>query len=153
VLIGVYGANMYSPGGQATFPTEDADLFLPLDSANLMNAWDACEDCGLALWMGDEPLEQPRDAWLADRVVERRLVTRGTRSGELHIDLTLEMKGYAFDAVWAERTVFVIEGHEIAVARLEHIIRSKHASGREKDRLFLATHRDALKQLLRGQGE
>jgi len=36
-----------------------------------------------------------------------------------------------------------------AVARLLHIVTSKHATGRNKDRLFLATHREALEQLLR----
>jgi len=40
---------------------------------------------------------------------------------------------------------------EIPVARLLHIVTSKHAAGRDKDRLFLATHRDALEQLLRKQ--
>jgi hypothetical protein len=43
----------------------------------------------------------------------------------------------------------VIEGVTIPVARLLHIVTSKHAAGRDKDRLFLATHRDALEQLLK----
>jgi hypothetical protein len=42
----------------------------------------------------------------------------------------------------------VIDGTKIPVARLLHIVTSKHAAGRDKDRLFLATHRDALEQLL-----
>jgi hypothetical protein len=41
VLIGVYGANLYAPGGQSVFITDDADLFLPLDADNLVRAWDA----------------------------------------------------------------------------------------------------------------
>ena len=32
----------------------------------------------------------------------------------------------------------------IPVARLSHIVESKARAGREKDRLFLATHREAL---------
>jgi len=35
VLIGVSGANLYGPAGQAVFTTEDFDLFLPLDPDNL----------------------------------------------------------------------------------------------------------------------
>ena len=34
------------------------------------------------------------------------------------------------------------------VARLAHIVRSKAAANREKDRLFLAMHREALQRLL-----
>jgi hypothetical protein len=43
----------------------------------------------------------------------------------------------------------LVDGVEIPVARLLHIVESKGAAGRDKDRLFLATHRDALQQLLR----
>jgi len=75
VLIGVYGANLYAPGGQPLFITSDADLLLPLDPANLALAWGACESCSLDIWLGDEPLDRPRDLWLAGRVVERRALT------------------------------------------------------------------------------
>jgi hypothetical protein len=42
-----------------------------------------------------------------------------------------------------------VEDVAVPVARLTHIITSKHAAGRDKDRLFLATHREALEELLR----
>jgi hypothetical protein len=60
------------------------------------------------------------------------------------VDLTLVMKGFEFETVWSERRSFVVEGADIPVARLLHIVRSKEATGRDKDRLFLATHADAL---------
>lgn len=148
VLIGVAGANHYSPGGVAMFVTEDSDLFLPPDADNLGRAWAACEDAGLELWSGDEPLDTPRDHWLADRIVERRALTRVTGTGLL-VDLTLVMKGYDFETVWTGRRNFIVDDVEIPVARLLHIVTSKHAAGRDKDKLFLATHRDALEQLLR----
>lgn len=59
------------------------------------------------------------------------------------------MAGYDFETVWKERRDFAIEGVIVPVARLLHIVTSKHAAGRDKDRLFLATHRDALEQLLK----
>jgi hypothetical protein len=59
------------------------------------------------------------------------------------------MKGFEFDAVQREQRVFKIEGVEVPTARLLHIVQSKEATGRDKDRLFLATHRDALEQLLK----
>ncbi|PYR29189.1 MAG: hypothetical protein DMF98_00735 [Acidobacteria bacterium] len=131
VLIGVGGANHYAPGGSAVFVTDDHDLFLPLEPDNLVNCWAACEASGLELWSGDEPLDSPRDRWLAE------------------VDLTLVMKAYEFETVWQQRRHFTIEGIEVCVARLLHIVTSKHAAGRDKDKLFLATHREALEQLLK----
>lgn len=43
VVIGVWGANYYSPGGAATFRTRDRDPFLPPEPSNLAQAWQACE--------------------------------------------------------------------------------------------------------------
>jgi hypothetical protein len=148
VMIGVAGANFYAPDGSAVFVTEDSDLFLPLDPDNLVRTWTGCEEVGLDLWSQDEPLDSPRDRWLAERMIERRALTRVT-GDDLKVDLTLVMKGYDFETVWVERRTFTIEGVEIPVARLLHIVTSKHAAGRDKDRLFLATHRDALEQLLK----
>jgi hypothetical protein len=153
VLIGVAGANHYALGGQDAFITRDYDLFLPLDSDNLVRGWAACEAAGLQLWSGDDPLDTPRDRWLADRIVERRALTRVTGPDELEVDLTLVMQGFDFETVWHDRRVFYVEGVEIPTARLLHIVQSKHAAGRDKDRLFLATHRDALEQLLKRYDE
>ena len=147
VLIGVAGANYFAPAGGAVFATQDRDLFLPQDSENLMRAWDGCDEAGFALWAGDEPLDSPHDRVIADAVVARRVLTRATKD-ELQVDLTLLMAGFEFEGVWKERSHFVVEGVEIPVARLTHIIESKAAAGREKDRLFLATHAEALRQLM-----
>lgn len=149
VLIGVSGANLYGPSGQAVFATDDLDLFLPLDAANLVGAWEACEASTLELWSATEPLDRPRDHWLAERIIERRVLTRATGPEGLAIDLTLVMAGFDFERVWAERRAFLIEGAEVPTARLRHIVESKHAAGRDKDKLFLATHKEALEQLLR----
>jgi serine/threonine protein kinase len=37
----------------------------------------------------------------------------------------------------------LVDRVEVPVARLQQIIRSKQAAGRDRDRLFLATHREA----------
>ena len=149
LLIGVSAANLYGPAGQAVFVTDDFDLFLPPDPDNLVRAWSACESVPLDLWLGDEPLDSPRDRWLAERVIERRALTRATGTNELLIDLTLVMKGFEFESVWKERRDFLIEGVHVPTARLLHIVESKQATGRPKDQLFLATHKDALEQLLK----
>ena len=148
VLIGISGANMWAPDGQPRFVTSDFDFFLPPDANNLVNAWATCEGMGLNLWSGNEPLDQPHDRWLAERIIERRALTRVTGPNDLLLDLTLVMKGFDFETVWKDRREFVIDGVPVATAQLQHIIESKQAAGRPKDQLFLTTHLDALKQLL-----
>lgn len=149
VLIGVGGVNFYALDAGTVFTTLDQDIFLPPDPDGLLSVWRACDDLGLRLLVGREPLDSPRDRWLAERVITGRTLVRATDDGALAADLTMVMAGFEFDEVWEARRVFRIGRTEVPVARLEHIIRSKHAAGRDKDRLFLATHRDALEQMLR----
>lgn len=147
VVIGVWGANFYAVDAGTAFTTEDRDLFLPLEPANTLRAWRACEDVGLSLWCGAEPLDIPRDDVVARAVVERRAAVRAADGKGLLVDLTLVMTGFDFETVWTERREFTVEGVPIPVARLRHIVHSKALVGRDKDRLFLATHADALEQL------
>lgn len=149
VMIGVWGANHYAHSAGTIFTSEDRDLFLPPDPENLVRCWAACEAAGLDLWSQDEPLDSPRDLWLAERVIERQALTRATKPDALLVDLTLVMKGFEFEQVWPHRRVFVVDGEQISVARLVDIVTSKHAAGRDKDRLFLATHREAIEELLK----
>lgn len=148
VVIGVWGANYYSPGGAASFPTRDRDVFLPPDPGHVLQAWRACEASRLSLWTGNEPLDVPRDEELARRVVERRALVRATGDDDLEVDLTLVMAGCDFETVWQERRTFLADGVNVPVARLLHIVKSKEMANRDKDRLFLATHEEALRQLL-----
>lgn len=148
-MFGVSGANLWAHAGGLVFKTDDRDLFLPPDPGNLVQAWEACDEVGMELWLIEEPLDRPRNRWLAERIVERRAVTRATGPDKLQVDLSLVMSGFAFETVWTERQVFRVEGVEIPTARLLHIITSKHVAGRPKDQLFLTTHKDALEQLLK----
>jgi hypothetical protein len=147
--MGIAGLNLYAKRDSQMFVTQDFDLFLPPEADNLVRAWACCDAEGLELWLHDEQLGRPRDRWLAERIVERRIVTSGIGPDDLQADLSLVMQGFTFDLVWNERRVFKIEGVEVPTARLLHIVQSKEAAGRDKDRLFLATHRDALEQLLK----
>lgn len=148
VVIGVAGANHYARSAGSIFTTEDFDLFLPANAGNALLAWRACEGMGLALWCGSEPLDSPRDGFLAAQIVSRRALVRA-EGPDLRVDLTLVMAGFEFDEVWRQRRAFKSEGVEIPVARLQDIVASKAQAGRPKDRLFLATHEDALKELMK----
>ena len=115
---------------------------------NLLKTWRVCDELGFSLNVGPEPLGDPRDHLLAQRVVDRRGLVRATAAGGLTVDLTLIMSAFDFEQVWSERRRFMMDGVEVPVARLSHIVRSKTATGREKDRLFLVAHVDALRQML-----
>ncbi|HEV8266736.1 MAG TPA: hypothetical protein VGR00_00825, partial [Thermoanaerobaculia bacterium] len=81
------------------------------------------------------------------------LLVQATDGKGLFVDLTLVMAGFVFETVWKERRTFVVDGVEIPVARLSHIVESKVTAGRDKDRLFLATHAEALRSLMRADDE
>ncbi len=147
VVIGVAGANYYARSGGTLFTTQDQDLFLPSDPENLLRAWQACDEGSLSLWAGDEPLDFPRDLQLARAVVQRTAGTTAMGNG-LQIDFSLVMAGFDFKDVWAGRRSFRVNDVDIPVARLSDIVTSKAKAGREKDRLFLATHKEALRQLM-----
>jgi len=147
VLIGLAGANYYARSGAMLFVTEDRDLLLPLDPDNALAAWGVCEAMGLELRCGREPLDRPRDRFLAERVVANRALVRATDGASLDVDLSLVMAGLDFETVFAERRVFRVGTVDIPVARLGHIIESKRRVGREKDRMFLATHAEAIRDL------
>ena len=148
LVIGVWGVNYYAPSGSAMFTTLDRDLFLPADSGNLLAAWRVCETNGFGLFARMERLDVPRDAAFARAVVERRALTRASDGAGTDVDLSLVMSGFDFETVWPARRIFEVEGIVIPVARLAHIVESKARAGREKDRLFLATHREALEHIL-----
>jgi hypothetical protein len=148
VVIGVAGANLWARSGHTIFATRDYDLFLPPDPENALRAWEAADSSGLQLFCGDEPLDRPRDLFLAERIVERRALVRATDGAGLDVDFALVMAGFEFEAVFAQSRTFELEGVPVGVARLADIVSSKAAAGREKDRLFLAAHAEALRSLI-----
>lgn len=148
VTIGVGGANLWARSGHTIFTTRDYGLFLPSDPENAIRAWHAAEACGLDLFCGDEPLDRPRDLVLAGRIVERRALVTATDGRGFDVDFSLVMAGFDFETVFAQRRTFLVEGVPIGVARLRDIVASKAAAGREKDRLFLAAHAEALRSLI-----
>ena len=148
VLIGVAGANYYAPSESAAVHTEDRDLFLPPDPANLLAAWKACESLGLELTCSGETLDIPRDLWLAERMVAVRALTRVSDGAFLKVDLTLVMAGFEFATVWRERRPLFDDDVAIPVARLMHIVTSKSLAARPKDHLFIATHAAELSEMM-----
>jgi len=53
------------------------------------------------------------------------------------VDLITQISGPTFDEVWRDHQVLDLEGIRVRVASLEHIVTSKRAANREKDRYAL----------------
>jgi len=58
------------------------------------------------------------------------------------------MASFEFASGWNGRRIFRDEEVDIPVARISHIVESKARAGRPKDRLFLATYEERLRQLI-----
>src|SRR5258705_10202870 len=110
VVIGVGGANYWSHTAGLVFATQDRDLFLPPDADNLVAAWSVCEAAGFELWLLNEPLDRPRDRWLADRIIERRPLPLATSAPPLPIEPTPLVEGFGFDLLLAPGRGFVVRG-------------------------------------------
>jgi hypothetical protein len=148
VMIGVGGVNCYAPADQPIQLTQDRDLFIPPDPENLVLGWQAAEVSGLHLTTSGEPLDSPRDLWLAERIVERRALTRALDDAGLIVDFTLVFGEFEFDQAWNRRRNFRLSGATLHVAPLEQLVASKAQAGRPKDLLFLETHKEALREML-----
>ncbi len=151
VVMGVWGANYYARSPAGVVSTQDRDLFLPPNPENLLRAWKACSREGLELWSQLEPLDLPRDLFLAQRVVAVRAVTQATDGRDLQVDFSLVMGSFRFEDVWDRRRVFLVDGVEVPVASLVDIVASKEQVDRPKDRLFLATLKEELRQVLEAE--
>lgn len=78
-----------------------------------------------------------------DDAILRRVVERGANVSAIHpeagqIDLLTSVAGFDYAALDADATGFDVAGTRIRVGRLEKLLASKAASGRAKDRAFLA---------------
>lgn len=149
VVVGVTAANYYARSGDTLFATQDRDLLLPPVPGDLLESWRAARQLGFELRAGSEPLETPADLALAERVVAARGSTAAVHPDGEQIDLLLAMAGFGFETVWRERRTFRVAELDVPVARLLHVVESKAAAGRPKDRLFLESYREILARLAR----
>ena len=152
VVIGLSGANYYARAAGALFVTQDRDLLLPPDPDKTLAVWRACDALGLDLVCAAEPLDRPRDRFLAERVISNQALVRATDGAGLDVDFTFVLAGFDFQRVWSRRRVFRVDDVEIPVARLADIVESKRRAGRDKGRLFLATHAEAIRDLMKSEG-
>lgn len=106
--------------------TEDVDLLLDDDPANLRRLLDTLEDFGEGF---------ARELSLADFSEEEGAIRIVEESEQCQIDLFTRMSGRGFHDVIADAERFEFHGRSIAYASKSALIGWKERSVREKDRL------------------
>lgn len=144
LVIGGFAAELHQV---AIPPTRDVDITPATTEDNLSRLAAALGDLNARFRVPDGPpdgVEIPGGitaAWLADMVT----VTLWTDAGAL--DVTLRPDGTSGYADLNDSLSIVeFEGHEVPVASLADVIRSKEAAGREKDLLVLPALRAHLRR-------
>ena len=145
VLIGALGARLYG------FPrvTADADITPARDDSNLIRLAAALRELEARVYTEAVPEGLPFDASAAmlRRSDVWNLVTNAGR-----LDIAFEPSGTAgYDDLARTAEHFRLFGEEVAVARLEDIVRSKEAAERPKDRQDVLLMRAMLASSRRGR--
>jgi hypothetical protein len=140
VLIGGFAAVIHG----SPYVTTDLDIVPDGDAENLGRLSAALRDLHARVWTSTEPggLAFEHDAESLARVETWSLITDHGR-----LDVTFRPSGTGgFDDLFRDAVHLTILGHDVDVASLADVIRSKEAAGREKDRLVLPTLRRMLEE-------
>ena len=141
VLIGGLAATLYG----SPHVTTDVDVAPEAGEANLKKLAHSLEDLDARIRTPGEPDGLPFEH-SAQMLRKVSLLNLTTRAGDL--DLAFEPAGTGGYPDLTRRAVEIeIHGVHVSVAALADVIRSKEASGREKDRLTLPTLRRLLERL------
>jgi hypothetical protein len=136
VLVGVGAINFYARDAAAVIQTADLDVLLARRIGVLRAALAALRATGFAFEAGGEPFVDVDDDAVLGRVVEVGGSLAATGGGA-RIDLMLSLAGFTYEELAADAERFRVGGAEVPVGRLEKLLRSKEAAGRDKDREFL----------------
>ncbi len=140
VLIGGFAAVIHG----SPYVTTDIDVVPEIERNNLARLSDALRELRARVWTSSEPdgLAFDHDAESLAMAPTWNLVTDHGR-----LDLSFLPSGTAgYDDVSRDAVHLTILGVEVDVASLADVIRSKEATGREKDRLVLPVLRRILEE-------
>ena len=137
IIVGVAGVNFFARNAAAVVETQDLDLLLRPDPANLRAALSALRARGFHFRAGDEPFLDHGDDEILRSVVTRGATLSAEDDSGTWVDLMLSGAGLSWDDLEIDAVVFRIADAEVKVGRLEKLLRSKELSGREKDLEFL----------------
>jgi hypothetical protein len=152
VIIGVSGINYYAKDARQILGTADYDLFIRPTTENILNAilcltregYHVTVPVAPGRWKGVTKPSRTLCERLADE--KRTLVAEGFY--HQIVEGLLEISGFTFEeiknkAVWMKDAQLRFR---FPVASMRHLLESKRAANREKDRHFLAKYKSLLKE-------
>lgn len=137
VLVGVGGINFYARTGGEAFATLDVDALLAPTVENLRRAFATLRNLGFEFEAGREPFVDHGDPLVLRRILERGATVSAYHAEGVQIDLMTSISGFDYASLAEDARTFEVAGVPVAVGRLEKLLESKAATGREKDRSFL----------------
>jgi predicted nucleotidyltransferase len=137
VLMGLGAAAAYG----STLASNDFDFFIRPDPVHLDRAREAFRRLGMT--------ESLPTVASFNIIASEATVTLVDPLGGPFIDLMTHISGPTFDEVWRKHQVRDLGEIRVRVASLEHIIASKRAANREKDRYALKRLKEDLEREIR----
>lgn len=148
VIVGVTGINFFARDASVAFVTQDLDVLLRPDPANLREAFRALKATGFRFEAGGEPFLDIDDDPILRNVIAMasNIVARALDDGRM--DLMLALHDFPYALVSDEAVPFRFEDVTLRVAALERLLESKRRAGREKDLRFLEAFEARRKEFL-----
>ncbi|HUK81735.1 MAG TPA: hypothetical protein VLZ12_03800 [Verrucomicrobiae bacterium] len=122
VLMGLNAAAAYG----STLASNDFDFFIRPDPVHLDKAREAFRRLGMS--------ESFPNVTSSNLIAAEGTVTFSDPLGGPFVDLMTAISGPTFDEVWRDHSLREYSGIQLRIGSLEHIIESKRAANREKDR-------------------
>lgn len=136
VIVGTGGINFYAADASTVVETDDVDVFLRGDPANLGAALSALRAAGFEIVARGEPFLDDDEAILRN-VIRSGANLQAIDDTGAKIDLMLSGGGFEFGDLAADAVAFQIGEVEVRVGNLAKLLRSKQLAGRPKDLEFL----------------
>jgi hypothetical protein len=140
VWIGMNAAGAYG----ATLSSTDFDFFIRPETEHLDRARDVFRTIG----MSESWAKVTSANLLAGEVTD----TFSDSDGGPSVDLMVAVSGPTFDEVWRDHQIVEFQGQPVRIASLRHIVQSKRAANRPKDRYMLRQLEEDLGREIKERG-
>jgi len=138
VVIGMTGINYYAKKAEATFTTQDYDIFIKPSIDNVKKSITILKRLGYDINTSEGEM---KDAEVKN-ITQFKRTTIATNPYGITFELILEISGYKFTEIYKDAKIFIIQNIPIRVGKLTKLLRAKKLAGREKDKAFLRRFRN-----------
>ncbi len=152
VVVGMAGINYYASNARETFSTQDFDIFVKPTIPNVKKAVSILKELGYNTAINPSVHEGAairgqgaKKEDIEDAVRQKSTIIACDAYG-IMFELILAVSGYNFDQMEKDAAIFDVVGVPVKVAKLNKLLMSKKAAGREKDKIFLSRFKIVLNE-------